>query len=135
METNQRNFVEIVNEITLIMIVTLMFTMTEYVPSSSTKYLNGWVIIYMMILQVCFNTVFLLVDLLFYIRRIHKIIRFTLHTRKMKRQVRNHNRVVVNVVRGNKAEYYKRRNPILMQQLDIILSERSDQHSSKSVNI
>jgi hypothetical protein len=62
MGTNQRNFVEIVNEITLIMIVTLMFTMTEYVPSSSTKYLNGWVIIYMMILQVCFNTVFLLVD-------------------------------------------------------------------------
>jgi hypothetical protein len=53
----------------------------------------------------------------------------------MKLQVRNHNRVVVNIVRGNKAEYYKRRNPLLMQQLDIILSESSDQHSSKSISI
>lgn len=76
METRERNFVEIVNELILLAILTLMFTLTDFVTQSSIKYYNGWIIIYMMIFQICFNGFFLIVDLIWNIKRFIKVIKY-----------------------------------------------------------
>ena len=129
METRERNFVEIVNELILLAIATLMFTLTDFVIDSGIKYYNGWIIFYLLIFQMCFNGFFLLIDLQWNIKRFIKVIRYKLYVTKAKRQVTNHNKTVDKLAKVAKADQYKIENTVQLAQIggNLSASSKSDQ--------
>ena len=52
------NFIEIVNQAFINFISSMMLTFTDFIPDEETKYLLGWVMIFLICLQMLFNIFF-----------------------------------------------------------------------------
>ena len=55
------NFIETTNQVMIALISSLMFCYTEWIPDEETKFLVGWAMIAMIVLNMIFNMSFVFI--------------------------------------------------------------------------
>jgi hypothetical protein len=99
MDRPSRQLNEYFNEVMIIIVIMILSLFTDYVPDAGIRYQTGSIIIYLVCIQIAVNTLFLMIDVTRYLKRIYKIFKYKYVMNNRVVEVTTHNAVIDTVDR------------------------------------